>query len=131
MPPHRAVRRVDDGVLGRLQRDVEDIVLRLRAVENLDTRATRELLQDVRDLQAKLERIDQRGSTAAEKDIQNLRRALKRHDDALHEKASAALVQEMRDDTKSNRRIVLAAVVGTAFSIGAWLIQWLISKGHP
>jgi DNA repair exonuclease SbcCD ATPase subunit len=122
---------VGDSALGRLQRDVEALALRLRDLENLDTRAMRELLEDIRNLQQKVERIDSQGSTAAEKDIQSIARTLRRHEKDIGEKASASLVQEMRDDTKSNRRIVLAAVVGTAFSIGAWLIQWLISKGHP
>lgn len=135
---------MDDGTLGRLQRDVEDIVVRLRAVESFDTRAGREVLQDIRDLQAEFLRIDQKGSTAVVKDIEAVRVTLQRHerelgmkanDDVVKDlaiiakaKADAVLVQEMRDDTKSNRRIVLAAVVGTAFSIGAWLIQWLISR---
>jgi hypothetical protein len=122
---------VSDGVLARLERDVEAISLRLRDIENLDTRAMRELLEDVRNLERKVERIDNQGSTAAEKDIQSITRTLRRHEKEIGAKAAASLVQEMRDDTKSNRKIVLAAVVGTAFSIGAWLLQWLIGRGHP
>jgi hypothetical protein len=136
---------VDDLTFTRLQRDVEDLAVRLRNIENLDTRAMRQLLADVQGLGSRVERIDQQGSVSAEKDIASLRRTMERHEDELARKADAeivkeqavilkakadaALVQEMRDDTKSNRRIVTAAVIGTAFSIGAWIIQWLITRG--
>jgi hypothetical protein len=122
---------VSDAVFNRMEKDLEDLQVRLRNIENLDTRATRQLLADVQTLEARVDRIDQQGSVAAGKDIDSMRRTLKRHEDSITTKADASLVQEMRDDTKSNRRIVVAAIVGTAFSIGAWLIQWLITRGHP
>ncbi len=104
----------------RLQRDVEDLAVRIRTLEALDTPFTRQLVKQVADLQEAVSRINERGAVATIGELRRLadRIAALREDVADVERS----IQALRDEGKALRRAVLIAVLAAALSLAGSLI---------
>ncbi len=115
--------------LARLERDLEAIAVRLRALENIETPMLKRALEEFRELQVEVKRIQEQGAleTRGQLTLVKERLAQNRTDiEALEvemkAKADAQTVKELADDRKALVRIALAAVVAALLSLGVSLI---------
>lgn len=108
---------VPELALARLERDVENVVQRLRMVEDLSTPGIAQHLADYRQLRDKVIDMDVRGTAVTQE-------RLKRVEDRIDDLRSD--IQEIRDDQKATRNIVRSALITAALSIGVNIIVGVI-----
>lgn len=115
--------------INRVSRDVEDIAIRLRALENLESPMQSQAITQLRQLQRAVERINEQGALATRGELALIKKGMdvlsKDVEDLEAEmklKADAQTVKELSDDRKALVRIALAAVVAALLSLGVSLI---------
>jgi hypothetical protein len=115
----------------RLARDVEDLAIRVRAIEALDTPSTRALVGQVADLQRRVDRINDEGATATRGELRRLSDRITRTEADvvnterdLATKADAQALAELKEDQKWMRRaVVVAMLTAVAAFVGNWILQ--------
>lgn len=97
---------VQDGGLRRLVRDVEELAVRVREIENVQNPIAKQLVTEFRDLQKKVNDIDLQGATVT-------RIRLKAIEDAI---------EDLAEDAKSSRTFLKSALITAALSIGVQIV---------
>ena len=115
--------------LARLERDLEAIAVRLRALENIETPMLKRALEEFRELQVEVKRIQEQGALETRGQLTLVRERLAQNrtdiealEVEMKAKADAQTVKELADDRKALVRIALAAVVAALLSLGVSLI---------
>lgn len=111
----------------RLARDVEDLAVRIRAIEGLDTPYTRALVGQVATLQAQVTKINEEGALRTRGELERM------HDQIAATRAAIADLEgdleSMRKEGQSLRRAVLIAVLAAALSLAGSLILQALRPG--
>jgi hypothetical protein len=98
----------------RLQRDLEDLTLRVRTLENVDTPIQRQLVADLRATQAKITEMDVQGTRVTQVRLSNI------EEDMRDIKAT---LQRQEDNKLADRRVVLGALMAAAVAIALAIVQ--------
>jgi hypothetical protein len=107
---------VSDAAFARLEREVENLQLRLREVENVDTPRQRELVGELRSLREKIERMDIQGTEVTRERITNIK-------DDVSEIKEALLRQDA--EKRADRRVMLGALLAAVTAVGLVIVQWV------
>jgi hypothetical protein len=107
---------VSDAAFDRLERQVENLQLRLREVENVDTPRQRELVSELRTLRDKIERMDVQGTEVTRVRLKNI-------EDDIHEIKDALLRQDA--EKRADRRVMLGALLAAVTAVGLVIVQWV------
>jgi hypothetical protein len=97
---------VQDGDLRRLVRDVEELAVRVRELENVQNPIAKQLVVEFREVQKKVSDMDLHGTTIAQVRFETIEEA----------------VEELRLDAKSSRTFLKSALITAALSIGVQII---------
>lgn len=118
-----------DPTFQRLQRDLEDLLLRVRSLESLQTPGQAQAIADLREVRQKVVDMDVHGTAVTqerfrgiENTISDIREDLADLKGLVRTKAEAAAVQEIKEDQKASRRIVQSALITAALAIGVNII---------
>lgn len=126
-----------DGEDRRLSREVEDLQLRMRAVENVQSPAQSRAFEELQRVVRKVEDMDVNGTHATRlwmversKDIARLEALLDRVEADLAKDigAIATEVQKWDDDKKALRNSFKIAVIGVVMSLCAQVILFVIQQ---
>lgn len=122
-------------LLQRLVKDVEDLVLRVRTVENVDTPRQRELVGELRELRRKVSDMDVRGTAVTQERIGRIQDAIKNVSDKLDEFKEEVdeRFDKIDEYQASIRTTIRSALITAAFSIAVSLITgtilWVLTQG--
>jgi hypothetical protein len=98
----------------RLERDVEDLLIRIRILENI---APQRLVEELRALDRRVQQMDTEGTRVTQIQLQDVK------EDIVDMKA-ALLRQET--EKRADRRVVLGALLAAATAIGLVIVQLVI-----
>ncbi len=104
----------DDAVVARLQKDVEDLVVQMRAVNQGETARDRKVEQDIRELAGKIAYMDVHGTSVTQVKIDNI----------------AEDVKELKEESKSIRTTVRSALITAGFAIAVGIIEFAILRSQ-
>jgi hypothetical protein len=110
---------VSESDIGRLMRDVEDLQLRMRQTENLDTPMSRALVAQAQKLQEQVSQMDLHGTQVTQVRLKNI-------DDDIAEIKGG--FREMRSTQESSRRAVNLALLAAVLSLAGSLILFAVVK---
>ncbi len=110
----------------RRLRDIEDLFLRIRELESLDTPATRALVRQVAELQERVNRINEQGALFTSGELRRLDDRLQDLRDDIHRLEQASQAQS--DEGRQLRRGLLIALVAAALSLGGSLILYAVAR---
>ncbi len=115
--------------LARIERDLEALAVRLRALENIETPMLARALEEFRELQREVKRIQELGALETRGRLDRINDRLTQNAADIAElerevklRALSETVKELADDRKALVRIALAAVVAALLSLGVSLI---------
>ena len=92
--------------LQRLIRDVEELAIRVREIENVQNPIAKQLVVEFRELQKRVNDMDLHGTTVTQVRLKTIEGA----------------VEDLQDDAKSSRTFLKSALVTAALSIGVQII---------
>lgn len=120
-----------DSELQRVQRDVEALALRVRAVENVETPYAQQLVRELRALQAKVEDFTEQGTPPTRRELAHIRESVNDLKAALQLKADADELEALKAESQDNRRMVRSALIGSIFAIVGGIILFIIERAWP
>lgn len=115
-------------VLQRLQRDVEELAIRLRTVESVDTPRQREFLQEIRELRSKVGDMDVRGTAVTQERIGRIQDAIRALDEKFDEfKGEVEKRFDKIDEYQASvRTTIRSALITAALSITTTIVGGII-----
>lgn len=111
----------------RLRRDIEDLFVRVRGLEGLDTPLTRALSSQVATLQAQILRINEEGATHTRGELRRLQDQIANVRESVEDVEK--LVEAIQTEGKALRRAVLIAILAAALSLTGSLILRALGPG--
>jgi hypothetical protein len=108
---------VSDAAFSRMEKDLEDLQLRMRAVESVETPRQKELVGELRNLRDKVSNMDVKGTEVTQVRLKNI-------EDDIHDIREALLRQDA--EKRADRRVVLGALLAAATAIGLVVVQLAI-----
>ena len=97
----------------RVERDLEDVIRRLRVIENMDTPPLRTLGSDLDKLEDRVQRMDTEGTHVTQVRLKNIEED----------------IREIKEDTKAVRTTVRSALITAALSIASSIILFFLLRG--
>jgi cell fate (sporulation/competence/biofilm development) regulator YlbF (YheA/YmcA/DUF963 family) len=97
---------VEDGDLRRLVRDMEDLAVRVREIENVQNPIAKQLVVEFREVQKRVHDMDLHGTTITQ----------------VRLKGMEDTIEDLVEDAKSSRTFLKSALVTAALSIGVQII---------
>lgn len=126
---------MSDAELQRLQRDIEDLVIRVRAVENVDSPLQRRIVGEFVELQRRVDRLDREGTASLQAELRDLHRTVERLERDMSEKASREALEfelqrisDLEEEQKVSRRGVRAAILAGLIALGGSFVLFLIER---
>jgi MFS superfamily sulfate permease-like transporter len=110
---------VGETAIGRLEREVETLTIRVRNVENLDTPMARQLTTTAQKLQDQVASMDVHGTQVTQVRLRNI-------EDDIGEIKDG--IREMRSTQESSRRAVNLALLAGTLSLAGSLILFAVVK---
>ena len=120
--------------LQRLQRDVEDLAVRLRTVENIDTPRQKELVGELHELRTRVIEMDVKGTAVTQERIGRIQDAIKHVSEQLGEfKDEVEKRFDKIDEYQSAvRTTIRGALITASFSIVVSIITgtilWVLTQ---
>ena len=120
--------------LQRLQRDVEDLAVRLRTVENIDTPRQKELVGELHELRTRVIEMDVKGTAVTQERIGRIQDAIKHVSEQLDEfKDEVEKRFDKIDEYQSAvRTTIRGALITASFSIVVSIITgtilWVLTQ---
>jgi len=103
--------------MARLERDLEDVIQRIRSLESLQTPGQAQAVSDLRNLQKRVDIIDREGSALVK---ERFIRIDERIEDIRED------VRDIKDDQKASRRMMQSALVTASLAIGVNIVVGII-----
>jgi hypothetical protein len=135
---------MDERDLLRMQRDIEDLVLRVRVIENASSPYAQQLLTEFRELQRRVTEYAEQGTPVSRRELVHVQNRMdemkvlidkKADADDLAElksttslKADADDIHDLKEETRSNRTMVRSALIAAGLSLTVGIILFFINR---
>ena len=119
---------MDERDLERMQRDIEDLVLRVRNIENASSPYAQQMIAEFRALQAKVSEYAEQGTPVSRRELAHVQDRLSEMRLAIDIKADAEDLEEIKEETRSNRTMVRSALIAALFALGSGIVLFLIER---
>ena len=114
--------------VARMQRDIEDLTIRVRSMENADSPYAQQMIREFRDLQSKVAEYAEQGTPVSRRELKHVERELTRLERLIDKKADATDVATIENETRSNRTMVRSALFAAIASLSVGIILWLVQR---
>lgn len=104
----------------RLERMLEDLSLRLRTVENVESPVQRDLKQKLGRMENRVQRMDIEGTHVTQVRLKNI-------EDDLAEIRD--IIKEDRKEKTADRRATLASIISALVALAVAVLSWVASGG--
>jgi hypothetical protein len=127
-----------------MQRDIEDLIVRVRVIENVSSPYAQQLMIEFRDLQKKVAEYAEQGTPVSRRELLHVQDRLSEMRTELGRKADADDFEELKvetrrkadfddvhdimEETRSNRTMVRSALIAAALSLGVALVLFLVER---
>jgi septal ring factor EnvC (AmiA/AmiB activator) len=101
---------------------LEDLSLRLRTVENVESPVQRDLKQKLGRLESRVQRMDVEGTHVTQIRLQNIESDIAEIRD---------IIKQDRDEKSADRRVTLGAIISALVALGIALVSFVASRGGP
>ena len=119
---------MDERDLERMQRDIEDLVLRVRNIENASSPYAQQMIAEFRALQAKVAEYAEQGTPVSRRELAHVQDRLSEMRHVIDSKADAEDLEDIKDETRSNRTMVRSALIAALFALGSGIVLFLIER---
>jgi hypothetical protein len=119
---------MDERDLLRMQRDIEDLIVRVRVIENVSSPYAQQLMIEFRDLQKKVAEYAEQGTPVSRRELLHVQDRLSEMRTELGRKADADDLHDIMEETRSNRTMVRSALIAAALSLGVALVLFLVER---
>ena len=119
---------MDERELLRMQRDIEDLIVRVRVIENASSPYAQQLLTEFRNMQAKLSEYAEQGTPVSRRELQHVQDRLSEMRVEIGKKADADELDEIKEETRSNRTMVRSALIAAGLSLAVGIVLFLVAQ---
>lgn len=119
---------MDERDLLRMQRDIEDLILRVRTIEDVSSPYARQLMVEFRDMQKKLSEYAEQGTPVSRRELQHVQDRLSEMRADIGKKADADELHELKEETRSNRTMVRSALIAAGLALGSGIILFIVQR---
>lgn len=99
---------------------LEDLSLRLRTVENVESPVQRDLKQKLSRMETRVQRMDVEGTHVTQLRLQNIENDISE---------IKAMVRQDREEKSADRRVTLGAIISALVALGIALLSFVASRG--
>lgn len=111
-----------------MRRDIEDLVLRVRVLENLSSPYAQQLMIEFRELQKRVADYAEHGTPVSRREIKHVQDRLGEMRIELDKKAAASELEDLKEETRSNRTMVRSALIAAALALGSGIMLFIIQR---
>lgn len=104
----------------RLERMLEDLSLRLRTVENVESPVQRDLKQRLGRVESKVQRMDVEGTHVTQVRLQNIESDIAE----IRE-----IIKQDRSEKNADRRVTLGAIISALVALAVAVLGWVTARG--
>lgn len=119
---------MDERDLENMRRDIEGLVLRVRDVENLSSPYSQQLLTEFREMQRKLADYAEHGTPTSRRELKHMEERVADMKTELAKKADANELEDLKEETRSNRTMVRSALIAAALALGSGIMLFIIQR---
>jgi len=119
---------MDERDLLGMQRDIEELILRVRGIENASSPYAQQMIAEFRALQAKVAEYAEQGTPVSRRELAHVQEKMSEMQHMIQRKADADDLAELKEETRSNRTMVRSALIAAALALGSGIILFIIER---
>ncbi len=119
---------MSDNDFRRLERDLEELIIRVRAIENASSPYAQQMIAEFRALQAKVQLFTEEGTPVSRRELGHVQARMGELKASIDLKADERDLRDLEEETRANRTMVRSALIAASLALGSGIILFVVQR---